>query len=828
MTKILFYLLALVICLRSANLHAQFPTVNFDFESSAASPVTSNTQAIGWNIAHGQHIGLITNCYQVNCCALTTSYSAIINTSGGHIDPQVGAVYPIYSVFGNGFSDPVANSYNSQVGFPLKGDRVLRLNSDISGAGIESLTRTISVTHTTNVLQIAFMIVVTGAHNCCESPGFYLNVGSSACQYTFNTACTNSNNTTQFYASKTGLPTNNFTNDVFSKWQVKTFDLSNSLGQDVVITLNASRCMFVGHYGYAYIDAKLSSGTFSVNGKAVPGETVTLPFCKTASVSAPSNYSNYYWKGPGGFSSTNPDFQTQISGVYTLNVNTADPCAAATRTLLINILPPPAIYSSVTSLCPGDTAKLTAMATASTYAWSHGSFNTSTVLVSPTVTTVYTLNVIDTSGCSGMAIYTLSVKSTPVLTIMPYPEFCAGDYIMLKAKGADTYTWSGPNGYVAANDESFFKSAVVPGSVALTVIGKAANGCTATSSFNILTREVPVPAFKVEPANSACIGGTLSLTGYGGIDYIWTGPLNLRLQGAHVILKAVAQNYSGTYSLTVLNQWGCKSFTTTELQVHERPQGVIVADPLRACVPFNTTPDFILSPSNEAAIVKAEWKLNSKSVTPGRFQFQFPGNYLFEVLITDSNSCSNNVKLSLEALPVPSADFSFKPLTPVAGIEEVTFTEECSGSDLDQFSWSIHLPEENWTSSERNPSYIFGQEGVYPVVLCISNLSGCRDTLIQTITVLPDFALYVPNVFSPQGDGLNDTFLPVIRGVTNYNLKIFDRWGALLFETKDFTEGWSGTYKGEMCPQGEYVWVIDLSTNKGLAKRMTGTVLLNK
>jgi gliding motility-associated-like protein len=828
MTKILFYLLVLAGFLHSTVARAQFPGKNVDFENSAPAPVLTNTQVSGWHIGHGLHVGLINNCYQVNCCNLTTSFSEVINTSGGYIDPEVGGIYPIYSVFGSGPSNPSANSLNPQLGFPLRGSTVLRLNSEFSGAGIESLTKTVSVTYTTNVLQIAFIIVVTGAHNCCESPGFNLNVSSSPCQYTFNTACPNANNTTQFYVVKTGVPTSNFANPIFSKWQVKTFDLSKFIGQDVVITLNASRCTLVGHYGYAYVDANLSPGTFSVNGLAVPGETITLPFCKTASVSAPGNYNTYQWLGPGGFNSTNSDFLTTVSGVYTLNVNASDPCAAATRTLLINILPPPAIYSSSAAICPGTTATLSSMGTASTYVWSHGGVKTSTLLVNPTITTVYTLSIIDTSGCSGMAVYTLSVMSSPELTVLPYPEFCAGDYIRIKVAGAHTYTWTSPNGFMYASDESFYKSDPFAGSVVLTVTATAVNGCTATSVFSVDTREFPVPVFKVEPPNGTCVGGTISLSGYGGAVYIWSGPFNLRLQGSEVTFKPEVSQYSGTYTLMVANVWGCKSYITKEIRVNDRPEGIIITDPKSACVPFFTVPFFIEHSANEAPIVKTVWKMNGKHFSRDTIHVKTPGKYLLEVLMTDSNTCSNTTELLVEGLPRPYADFSFEPLKPVEGLDEVLFTEATTGQDLDQFSWYIRLPEHTWTSTQKNPSYTFGQEGVYPVVLCISNSFGCRDTLIQTITVVPDFAIYVPNAFSPDDNDLNDTFFPVVRGVTYYNLKIFNRWGELLFQTTNVTEGWSGVYKGEDCPHGVYVWVIELSTNKGLSKRMTGNVLLSK
>jgi gliding motility-associated-like protein len=96
------------------------------------------------------------------------------------------------------------------------------------------------------------------------------------------------------------------------------------------------------------------------------------------------------------------------------------------------------------------------------------------------------------------------------------------------------------------------------------------------------------------------------------------------------------------------------------------------------------------------------------------------------------------------------------------------------------------------------------------------------------ITVVEEQNLYVPNSFTPNGDGINDIFLPKGKGLTKYNLMIFDRWGQKLFETSEFTTGWDGEFKGQECKQDTYVWKITASFPQGKVKEYTGHITLNR
>src|ERR1041384_3504677 len=118
------------------------------------------------------------------------------------------------------------------------------------------------------------------------------------------------------------------------------------------------------------------------------------------------------------------------------------------------------------------------------------------------------------------------------------------------------------------------------------------------------------------------------------------------------------------------------------------------------------------------------------------------------------------------------------------------FNGNSTGGKLKKWSW--YMNSNDIYSKNENVSYFFRENGNYPVVLVVENQQGCRDTMIKYIKIESDFSIYVPNAFTPNGDGLNDVFLPVTRGVKKYSLELFNRWGERIFFSREPMIGWDG------------------------------------
>ena len=194
--------------------------------------------------------------------------------------------------------------------------------------------------------------------------------------------------------------------------------------------------------------------------------------------------------------------------------------------------------------------------------------------------------------------------------------------------------------------------------------------------------------------------------------------------------------------------------------------------------------------------------------------------------LRDANGCEQTLSHTLVALPKPLAAFQFDPLFPVENVDEVRFNENCLGNDLVAYQWSVGGLPEPLSLDQRRFYYLFEEAGTYPVALTVKNAAGCSDTAVKMLTVAPDFAFYIPNVFTPDGDGKNDVFIPVFRGTQVFKMQIFDRWGQLIFSCDQFGKGWDGSFRGSACQQDEYTWTLVLTTSAGIEKKFTGNVLL--
>ena len=136
----------------------------------------------------------------------------------------------------------------------------------------------------------------------------------------------------------------------------------------------------------------------------------------------------------------------------------------------------------------------------------------------------------------------------------------------------------------------------------------------------------------------------------------------------------------------------------------------------------------------------------------------------------------------------------------------------------------------NTVSTIENPTFIYADTGTYVVsVVATSNL-GCNDTSSQPLTVLPMLTFYIANSFTPNGDGINDLFLPITMGIepVGYLMNIYNRWGQLAFSTDNPSKGWDGFdfKKSREEPTGAYSWQIKFKDHDSKTVTRSGTVVL--
>lgn len=146
----------------------------------------------------------------------------------------------------------------------------------------------------------------------------------------------------------------------------------------------------------------------------------------------------------------------------------------------------------------------------------------------------------------------------------------------------------------------------------------------------------------------------------------------------------------------------------------------------------------------------------------------------------------------------------------------VSFTDLTQGNPI-SWQWNFgDLATLSDTSIIQNPQYNYTSEfgSVYNVTLTVTNQYGCSDDTLVQVIVEPDFAFYIPTAFTPNDDGKNDGFFGSGYGITEFQIWIFDRWGNLIFTTKDISQAWDGTVlgtAGEVAQIDVYIWRVNIT-----------------
>ncbi|MFN3939898.1 MAG: gliding motility-associated C-terminal domain-containing protein, partial [Chitinophagales bacterium] len=168
----------------------------------------------------------------------------------------------------------------------------------------------------------------------------------------------------------------------------------------------------------------------------------------------------------------------------------------------------------------------------------------------------------------------------------------------------------------------------------------------------------------------------------------------------------------------------------------------------------------------------------------------------------------------------PDALFSSDPEIGLLGTPYV-FINESSGAV--EYDWYFG---DGGYSAAVNPTYIFNALGTYQICLTATNASGCEDTYCREIQIETDGVADIPSAFSPNGDGSNEILFVRGFGIKEMRLKIFNRWGELVFESADQDSGWDGTFRGKPQEAEVYVYLLQVEFDDGKSMEKTGNITL--
>jgi gliding motility-associated-like protein len=212
--------------------------------------------------------------------------------------------------------------------------------------------------------------------------------------------------------------------------------------------------------------------------------------------------------------------------------------------------------------------------------------------------------------------------------------------------------------------------------------------------------------------------------------------------------------------------------------------------------------------------------------------FNTPGQYTISLTVTSNAGCTStfNVNNYIDVYANPVAAFTAAP-QPTSELDPTVFFTDASTGGVTSWLWSFG-DTTNATSTLQNPFFNYQVAGCHNAVLTVATSNGCTDTTAQIICIDPDVTLFVPNAFTPNGDGVNEVFMPQGIGIDpdHFEMWIFDRWGNMIYYTDDFYQGWNGKVQGheEICQIDTYVWKIKAVDVLGGKHNLIGKVSLIK
>ncbi len=465
---------------------------------------------------------------------------------------------------------------------------------------------------------------------------------------------------------------------------------------------------------------------------------------------------SYQWQPTNGTSS---NLMGIPAGAYTLTVNDQNNCTAQT---VVNVSQPSQIIlstSPTSTICYGTNTYVYANASGGTppytYLWSQTFTGPGPHLVSPTITTIYTVSAIDNNNCPS-TVYNINVNVLPPLAVTPTSTFaCDKDTVKLNPNitqpgngGPYTYLWNSSSSNSTYNVVANY--ATNPNTHTLVV----SDGCTIPDAVAVYTVNVyPLPTAAISSnLTDGCV------------------PLSVNVAAS----STISSNYNWFFT--------------------------------------NGTDSLYASGS------------------PANVIFTSSGLYSLSLHIEDINNCKNDTTINnyFNVYPLPIVNFLATPQVTNEINPVIQFINNTTGAT----SYNWHFGDNSPISNEFEPYHLYNDTGEYVVTLVAYNQYGCWDKQETIVIINPSFHVYIPNIFTPDENNLNDIFNVKGTGLSkeNFVMRIYDRWGIMIYETIDIEEGWNGKFKGtdEYVKNGVYVYVILLDDYKGKQHKYIGHVTVEK
>lgn len=444
-------------------------------------------------------------------------------------------------------------------------------------------------------------------------------------------------------------------------------------------------------------------------------------------------------------------------------------------------------------------------------------------------------------GCTDTAIVPITIFPGVQAQFQLPAEACSPTQLNLtdQSTGAVQVLWDMGDGITLLGTDishTYLNTGTSDVTYTVTLTATSAYGCTSTAQHDIVIHPLPSAAFFATPFTQVFPDATVTLdntTAPGPWTYAWSfGDGSASAQedpDPHVY------DTWGTYTIMLVVSSGiCADTATQQVTIDPPLPTAAFVGSGEGCVPLT------VSFTNQSLLALGyQWQFGDGATSIAEnpvHQYYTPGTYTVTLTVFGLNGgTSTMVKVdSVVVHPSAVAYFTAQPNQVVAPSQPL-FTYNLS-TNATSYVWDFG---DGTFSNETSPVHYYQQPGTYDISLIANNAWNCPDTfsLPGAVTAIAGGEIKFPNAFSPgntgPGDGVydpnsldNDIFHPLSKGVVDYKLQIFNRWGELLFETDDIRVGWDGYYRGQLSKQDVYVWKAYARFVTGEEKRMTGDLTL--
>ncbi|MFN8286245.1 MAG: PKD domain-containing protein [Chitinophagales bacterium] len=572
------------------------------------------------------------------------------------------------------------------------------------------------------------------------------------------------------------------------------------------------------------------SATFSADTVC---EGVTTLFTNSSTINSGS-ITNYAWS----FGDGNTDTQTNPTHTYTTAatysaqlIAQSDNNCYDTATVPVIVNAKPVVAYTTGPVCQGQSTNFTNNTTISNgtiaqWQWDLGDGQTSTVqspthIYSTQGTYSVTLLAVSDNNCADSITQQLTVYDKPVAAFT-VNDVCVGQASVI------TDNSSIGNGIISqwnydfgdgqnSTQQSPSVTYASGGNYNIQQVITTTDGCSDTAI--VLTTIYPAPIVSFSAAD-VCLGNPTVFSNTSSITSGSISAFNWDLgNGSSSALQAPVETYStaGSYSISLVavSDNGCTDSAASTISVFELP--IASAETTPACYGEHNGSAMVTASAGSSPYTY-NWNNN---VGGNSLNNLFAGNYT--VTVADAHNCSATANGTVTE---PSANLGVvvSPANPAIKLNEsVTLslaTINAYGNAEISISPSYGLSCTNCTGPEAQPY----QTTTYTVELTDS--LGCKAVQQFTITVDEAVPVFIPNAFTPNGDGVNDSWTVFTTAVKQFKLAIFNRWGEKVFETENSGQGWDGTFKGKPADNGIYVYQGSIVLLNNETRPVKGTLTL--